>query len=864
MSWLRKTLLGACLLVALRGQIGAAEPRSISILTVQVGIQAMGDPLMVQQRGSTTWLPLGELARQLSLAVSVDPVAGVAEGFVIEEKNPFRLDLKARTVLAEGRRFPIEGEAVFFDGEECYVEAGVLASWLPLTLKVIADAATLEVRPLRPLPVQARWKREKDAKLSSAHGPVRVAYDPQAHPYAPIAAPFVDQSLSWTAATREGTTQGRAAATTFASADLLWTQATAYVATDFTGKGSQLRGTLGRRDPDGGLLGALGAREVLAGSLDVQGIEHVTRSTSGTGVLLSNFALNQDQSFDRKSFQGELPLDWEVQLFQNGTLVGYQASRPDGRYAFPEVPLDPGANEFLLLFHGPQGQRREEALSVLSEPGLGSGNHLRYRLSYEHPDGGAPTRGQATFDWGVDRAFVPYLSLVTLPGQEASRLYTQAGARGQVNGVGYQAGWSHDASGGDLFETSLRGQWSRLGWSLRHLEGRDFQSEVLRADRGFLAHRTLGALNGGVKFWGEGLTNLRMEVKKDTYTSGLSETQAGLKVGLNRQGLFLTNSLMFVDYAGQKTVGGELAARERLGSWMLQGQMGYTVRPKGSLDTVGASLDSLWTGRHQVQLALSQTLASRQLRVTAALRSTLAGLDLGGSVGYTRGGGWTVNVSARTSFGRDPSAGRWRQDPQPAAASGSAALLVFIDKNGNGVMDGDEKPVEGAGFTIDGVPQELKTDATGHVLLLHLPSHRPVDLALNINDLEDPALQPVRKGFRFVPRPGLPIQGVFPVVAYGEAAGTLRLQGPGGPKAMAGVTLELADAKGRVIQRQVSSFDGYFDFADVPPGAYQLQVPADWLARRNLRLAKPIPVQIDPTGSQRLGLSVELVPVPAA
>ena len=72
------------------------------------------------------------------------------------------------------------------------------------------------------------------------------------------------------------------------------------------------------------------------------------------------------------------------------------------------------------------------------------------------------------------------------------------------------------------------------------------------------------------------------------------------------------------------------------------------------------------------------------------------------------------------------------------------------------------------------------------------------------------------------------------------------------------------DAKGRVIQRQVSSFDGYFDFADVPPGAYQLQVPADWLARRNLRLAKPIPVQIDPTGSQRLGLSVELVPVPAA
>ena len=56
---------------------------------------------------------------------------------------------------------------------------------------------------------------------------------------------------------------------------------------------------------------------------------------------------------------------------------------PDGRYAFPDVPLDPGSNEFLLVFHGPLGQRREERLSVLSEPGLGSGGFLRYRTTCE-------------------------------------------------------------------------------------------------------------------------------------------------------------------------------------------------------------------------------------------------------------------------------------------------------------------------------------------------------------------------------------------------------------------------------------------------------------------------------------------------
>ena len=860
MSRLRKSLLGVCLAAALFGQGKPAEPRKISILTVQVGIQAMGDPLLVQQQGDATWIPLGELARQLYLAITVDPVAGLAEGFVIEEKNRFKLDLKQRTVQAEGKTFSFEADTVFFEGEECFVELRSLTVWLPLLSKLNADSATLEIRPLRQLPVQARWKREKDAMLSSGHGPVRIAYDPQAHPYAPIAAPFVDQSLSWAGSTQNGTAHGAGTATTFMSADLLWSQATAYLSTDFSGPGTLFRGSLGRRDPDGHLLGPLGAREAVVGRLDVQGIEYVSKSTTGNGVLLSNFALNQDQYFDRKTLQGELPLDWDVQLFHNGILKGYQSSRADGRYAFPDVPLDPGANEFLLVFHGPLGQRREERLSVLSEPGLGSGGFLRYKLSYDHPEGKGASRAQATFDWGVDRSFVPFLSVVDFPFGSAAKTYTQSGARGQVSGVGYQADWTHDAQGGDLFEASAKGKWDRLVWNLRHLEGRSFNSEVLQADRGFLKSRTQGSLSGGLQTWGEGLSNVRLEVKQDTFSTGLAETQIALKEGHNYQGLYLTNSLVLQDYAGTRNLGGELLGRKILGGWMVQGQAGYSVSPKGTLDTLAVSMDSLWAGNHQVQLGLSQSLASRQLRLNAGLRSTLRGLDFGGSIGWARQGGWTIGVQLRTSLGQDPSTKQWHTDPKPVAAAGSAAVLVFIDRNGNGIMDADEKPVEGVGFLVDGVPQEVKTDATGHALLMHLPANRDVDLALNINDLEDPSLQPVRKGLRFVPRPGLPLQAVFPVVAFGEVAGTLRTRGPAGAKVLAGVTLELVDAKDRVVQRQVSSFDGYFDFADIPPGSYRLQLPASWLSKRQLKLAKPLPVQIDPSGSQLLGLLVDLVP----
>lgn len=857
---MRRFLLGLCLAAAVLVRGGVDEPRKISILTVQVGIQSMGDPLLVQQRGDVTWVPLGELARQLYLAINLDPAARTAEGFVIEEKNRFQLDLKRHSVLAEGRSFAFEGETVFFEGEECYVDLRAIESWLPLRVKLVAESATLEVRPLRLLPVQERWKREKDARVSSVHGPVRITYDPQAHPYAPIAAPFVDTSLGWAANLQNGGGHGSGTATSFMSADLLWSQATAYFTTDFTGKGTTLRGSLGRRDPDGHLLGPLGAREAVVGRLDIQGIEYISKSTSGNGALLSNFALNQDQFFDRKSFQGELPLDWDVQLFHNGILVGYQVSRADGRYSFPDVPLDPGANTFVLVFHGPMGQRREERLSVLSEPGLGSGGFLRYRFSYDHPDSSGPARGQATFDWGVNRSFVPFLSVVEFPTSTASKFFTQTGARGQISGVGYQADWSHSALGGDLYEASLKGQWDHLGWNLRHLEGRNFESEVLHSERGYLQSRTQGSLNGAVQTWGTGLSNLRFELKKDTYTSGLSESTVALRLGQSFRGLYLTNGLLYQDYAGMKNLAGELLTRKNLGTWMLQGQAGYSLSPKGTLDTLGISLDSLWPGNHQVQFGLSQSLAARQLRLNAGLRSTLRGLDLGAGIGWARQGGWTLGVQVRTSFGQDPSTRRWHEDPRPVASGGSLAVLAFIDRNGNGIMDPGEKPVEGVGFLVDGVPQVVKTDATGHALLMHLPVNRDVNVGLNVNDLEDPAMQPVRKGLRFVPRPGMALQAAFPVVVYGEVTGTLRLRGPEGLKNLAGATLELVDAQGRVIQRQTSSFDGYFDFADVPPGAYRLQIPEAWLSRRQLKVAKPMPLQIDPSGSQVLGLLVDLVP----
>lgn len=128
-------------------------------------------------------------------------------------------------------------------------------------------------------------------------------------------------------------------------------------------------------------------------------------------------------------------------------------------------------------------------------------------------------------------------------------------------------------------------------------------------------------------------------------------------------------------------------------------------------------------------------------------------------------------------------------------------VLVFVDRNGNGILDPGERPLAGVGFLVDGVLHSVRTDATGSAFLMHLPSHREVDLALKTNDLEDPGFSPVRKGLRFTPRVGLPLQAAFSVIIFDEATGTVRLGNSEELKALSGVSLKRVDGQERMVQR---------------------------------------------------------------
>ena len=82
------------------------------------------------------YLPFGDLARLLDLAISVDGDSGRAEGWYLDPSNTFRIDVKAGFVETKDGRRPLKpGDAVSALGD-IYVRPAVLAQWFPLQVDV--------------------------------------------------------------------------------------------------------------------------------------------------------------------------------------------------------------------------------------------------------------------------------------------------------------------------------------------------------------------------------------------------------------------------------------------------------------------------------------------------------------------------------------------------------------------------------------------------------------------------------------------------------------------------------------------------------------------------------------------------------
>ena len=825
---------------------------NLLVLEVRLDGHVLSDGLNAYLDGHHLLLPLGELARLLTLGISVRPQDGTASGFVLREAHAFGLRVADATVQQAGREQVFENRLAVVIGDDIYVSSQLLSRWLPVDLDLDLPTLQLRVRARQRLPLQERLARASlGAQLVA--GPAATAdpgHDRVLAPLRWISMPAVDQTFGAQLRLGDGPTQPRISHTAYLTGDLLGMEAAAFVASRGHQLARELRLVLGRHDPDAGLLGPLQARAFQLGHISLPGVPLLmSGGARGLGWLVNNRPLDQPAGFDRHSLRGDLPPGWDVTLYYNDALVRFQPSRDDGLYAFDDLPLAWGLNDFRLVFNGPLGQTRVERQRYLLDQAVVRPGQWLYTLAQQR-DGQGGLRTVAQVDLGLTRNLTANASALRQPTTAGTSIgHGQLGLRGHWRSVILNGQVSTSQAGGLLVDLGAKAMLGSLALDLQHLHRQArFESPLLGSGAAGLRNRHKLGLSGALAGWGGPPLSFSLEGAHDVLGSGDSTLRLQGRASVSLQRTSLSNTLRWHSAPGLSGLDGSLQLSRRLVDIGLNAQLDYSLRPQAALQGLAITADHNLADGYRIHAGLLHTRPAQTTQITGGLSRQLGSFGLAVNGSLANGGGLALSLQLFMGLGRDPRAGSWSMSSQPQASMGAVSARVFVDSNHNGVHDPGEELVRHAGFIINNSGRHpSRTDAQGLSLLGRLTPGQHVDIAIDPATLDDPQWRPLAPGVRVLPRPGLVQEVEFPVVQTTEIDGTVYLLANGQRRGIADVRIELVDDSGRVLDTATSASDGFYLLHQVLPGRRTLRVAPGQAAKLRLGgvLSRPLEVAAD-------------------
>ena len=855
-------VLLACVLAyasALQAQEPAGEPELL-ILEVRLDQSVLSGAIPAYVVGEHTLLPLGELARLLTIAIQAQPGEGIASGFILSEDRGFSLNLDSASVTLAGSNETFDPALVLAEPDDIYVAVSLLEDWLPLSLEVDRASLSLRVHALEALPLQARLARERLGDRAGTPGSYEdPGYPHHDQPYRLWSMPFIDQTLTTEVQRRDDRIQSDAAYTAYLTGDLLGMESSLYLSSGLQDPSPKVRATLGRHDPKGELLGPLRARSFRLGSLSTPSVENISRGTRGEGVTLSNRPLTRPTSFDRQTFEGDLPPGWDVELYYNGALVSFAQPDAEGRYRFDDQPLSYGRNDFRLIFNGPLGETRVEQHSFPLDQSMVPPGDFQYSVT-EHRDDDGQSRTIAQFDLGLARALTASAGLIRAPAEEDEELYTTLGVR---------TFWQSLSLGGDIVQAKDGGSLAELGVQTRiggvavdasriHLT--DFTSELFPGGSDPIRTRDELRLTGSLPLTSRSRMPVTLEVTRDERESGRVDTEVSTRASAYVHRTALTNTLRWRDSDDIEQTTGSLKVSRRLRDMNVRSQIDYRLGSESDISSLAFSAEKTLAEGYRGTLGIAHTFASTATRYSTGLTKSLGRFGLGVNASYVDTGDIAIGAQLFISMGRDDRRSDWRFDARPVANTGAVSVRVFLDEDHDGVMDANEEPLQGAGFKVNGVRHRARTDAAGIAHIDHLPVKQHVDIEIDTATLSDPQWAPAIEGLRLVPRPGSVASLEFPVTMTTEIDGTVyRLEG-GVERGIGDIELELLNDRQEVVARTTSSWDGFYIVPGVIAGDYQLRLSPQQLQRLGLSDSGPIKLSASGDGSFISGVNLIVSP----
>jgi hypothetical protein len=732
------------------------------LFEVRLGQYSLGDSVRGYQTPDGTCVNFRDMVAALDIAVEVDEAKGVAEGWAFDERNRIRIDRPAGQVrLAQGKQ-AIDGTAVRDTPNGWCISAASLSSWLGIQLVPDLQSAIIILKSKTKLPVELAAERRVRASKVRPTAQVDLRKLPQAKlPYRMWRTPSLDAVV--TVGGLSDKVQGRRIDREYqlyASGEIAKLSFDARLSSDKRGAPTDFRMRAYRSDVDGGLLGPLGATHFEIGDVSSYSSPIVAQSGTGRGFSVTNRPIDRPETFDRKTFRGELPTGWDAELYRNGQLLAVAQPRTDGRYEFLDVPLLFGINRIEIVLYGPQGQVRRDydTINVGAESippretwywaNISENERDLLSIGPYHIDQNRGWRGTFGVERGLDQRTSISAQVHSLVIDDERLTFVEGAVRRSIGPALVELGGAFEKSGGYAARAQVLGQFGETNFTSETVVARNFQSGRVEKNVVFsqaLAldhHFDLGKLSLPV--------HLEGRYFERENGSRVFDSQSRISATISRFSITAA-----VDTRLQKEAHGPDPPALVEAALLTSGTIGKT-RLRGELR---------WRLKPENQFYSASIIGERRLDDRSALRGEIGydrGLDrVRGGFGYIRqfdkfalslvgeaasDGSVAAGLNLALSLGPDPRGGGIRVTSNKLAANGSVLARVFRDENGDGFRGPGENYERDVQLMVARRPTEKLTDGRGEVIIDGLEPNLPVQLAIDASSLPDPFVQPAGLG----------------------------------------------------------------------------------------------------------------------
>jgi hypothetical protein len=735
--------------------------------------------------------------------------------------------------------------------EGTFVAVQTLENWFNLELQVDLRSQVLTVHSSEPLPFQL-WRERMLAKYRYRPGQQSDADVIVPDQYHWATMPLVDLSTQFLTQKQSGDRNSSRSTSLAMGMDLL-KHSVVYTggrSGSSDGQGdSTNRLTIERASatPETPLFASVHGYSL--GDIYQASSNLVNISNTGRGFSIDRYPAGRSGgNLGRATIAGDAPPGWQVELYRNGALIGFETVGADGRYFFPDQEIPFGENVFVAQLFGPQGQTREDRQTF-----WGGGTDLAegdYDFSISHID-----FDRFLLDGVPDNASGLPTSYAT------SFSYTRALSGNLQMGAGYtrtglgtreRDGTFTDTDYLSLFGSMQLGPGVLLGEAAHQFDaGGAWHLEYLTAFKGqkitfthaafseyqspaTMQRADLDALNEISvfgQFGGDKQHAYTFRLRHRDLADGLSDLRLFNQLSMRFGNVSLSNDLDYMVSSGPSTTNGRLRIASRVNGVSVRGQLDYLLTDSRPLRQISASMNWEIGGRFNNNLTINKRLVDdRELFFTNLLSVRIRDYDLTLSVSSDLEDDWSVGAGFNIAFGYDGRRQEFITDPAGLATTGRATMNLFIDDDNDGIRDPDELPVTWASYR----DQQTLEHLPGVLPLAAIPIARPVQFDMQHLKLDDPFLMPRAQSLELTTHAGSDVSIDVAVVMTGDIEGHVLSGTTSGAR---GVIVTLHDAAGREVARTRSEFDGFYSFNSVPGGDYEVRVMAPGVERE---LAQPL------------------------